>query len=277
MKNFFETMMTKIAEFATSTGIRIVEAILILIIGVALIRHFVKRLQNGKKFKKLSPNSRVLIKDAVKIALYVLLAAIIASTLGIETASITAAIASAGLAVGLALQGSLSNLAGGIMILLFKPFAIGDYIDNGTHAGSVKDIGVFYTTLETVDNKTVTIPNGALSNQSVTDFSAKKTRRLDLTISVGYASDIEKVKSVLLETASAHELVLQDPPPFARLGQQGESALVFYLRVWAKTENYWQVYFDLMEQTKQALDKNEIAIPYPQLDVHLDRKEETTL
>ena len=191
--------------------------------------------------------------------------------LGIETTAIAAAIASAGLAIGLAMQGSLSNFAGGIMILIFKPFSIGDFIDNGTHSGTVTDIGIFYTTLETVDNKVVTIPNGALSNQSVTDYSAKEIRRLDLTFSVSYDSDIDLVKSTLKELAFAHELVMKEPEPFVRLGEQGDSALVFYLRVWVKSSDYWTVNFDMMEASKKIFDKRGISIPYPQMDVHLDK------
>lgn len=272
MNEFLSTLVSKIAEFATTAGIRIICAFLIFIIGTKLIKWGLKQLKKGKKFAALAPNSKVLIIDILKVALYVFLVVIIASTLGIETASITAAIASAGLAIGLALQGSLSNFAGGIMILAFKPFAIGDFIDNGTHSGTVTDIGVFYTTLVTPDNKVVTIPNGALSNQSVTDVSAKEIRRLDLKFSVAYDSDIEYVKQSLADLAAAHTLVLRDPEPFVRLGEQGDSALVFYLRVWVKSADYWAVNFDLLEASKMLFDKRGISIPYPQMDVHVDNK-----
>lgn len=271
MDDFLKTLLDSIAKFAATAGLRILGAILILIIGTKLIKWCLKIIKKGKKFESFPPNVQTLIVDLVKVALYVLLIVILASVLGIENASIAAAVASAGLAIGLALQGSLSNFAGGIMILVFKPFSIGDYIENETHSGTVTDIGIFYTTLETVDNKVVTIPNGTLSNQTVTDYSAKEIRRLDLKFSVAYDSDIDLVKDTLRELAGAHELVLSDPAPFVRLGEQGSNALVFYLRVWVKASDYWTVNFDMLEASKKIFDKRGISIPLPQMDVHLDK------
>lgn len=259
-------------DFAASFGARLLGAILILIIGFRLVKWVLKLVGKGKKFSALPENVKTLIIDLIKVALYVLLIVIIASTMGIETASISAAIASAGLAIGLAMQGSLSNFAGGIMILVFHPFSVGDYIDDGSHAGTVTDIGIFYTTLLTVDNKTITIPNGSLSNTAVTDYSAKENRRIDLTINVAYNSDIAKVKEVLYAVAEADERILKDPAPAVLLAQHGENALSFAYRVWVKNENYWDVNFDLMEKTKLALDYSGIKIPYNQLDVHIDQK-----
>lgn len=271
MREFLEPLLARVAEFATTATFRILGAIIILTIGMKLIKWVLKRIKKGKKFEKLEDNSQVLIINILKVAMYVLLVVIIASTLGIETASITAAIASAGLAIGLALQGSLSNFAGGIMILAFKPFEIGDYIDDGTHSGTVTNIGIFYTTLQTPDNKIVTIPNGELSNKSVTDYSTKETRRLDLKFAVAYDSDIDLVKRTLKELADAHDLVMKDPEPFVRLGEQGDSALVFYLRVWVQAPDYWTVNFDLLEASKKIFDKRGISIPFPQMDVHIDK------
>lgn len=266
-----QTFLNQLIAFATTTGIRLLVSILVLIIGSRIIKWCVKLIAKAKKFKTLLPNVQTLIKDLVKVALYILLGVTIASILGVEMTSIAAVIASAGLAIGLALQGSLSNFAGGIMILVFHPFSIGDFIDNGSHSGTVTDIGVFYTTLETPDNKVVTIPNGALANSSVTDYSAKEVRRLDLKIGVAYDSDIDLVKATLLELANAHELVLQEPAPFVRLGEQGDSALVFYLRVWVKASDYWTVNFDMLEASKKIFDKRGISIPFPQVDVHIEK------
>ncbi|MBS6447026.1 MAG: mechanosensitive ion channel [Clostridiales bacterium] len=271
MNDFLKSLLDSIAKFAATAGLRILGAILVLIIGTKLIKWCLKLIKKGKKFESFPPNVQTLIVDLVKVALYVLLIVILASVLGIENASIAAAVASAGLAIGLALQGSLSNFAGGIMILIFKPFSIGDFIDDGTHSGTVTDIGIFYTTLETPDNKIVTIPNGTLSNQSVTDYSTKEIRRLDLKFSVAYDSDIDLVKDTLQELADAHELVLKEPSPFVRLGEQGDSALVFYLRVWVKASDYWTVNFDMLEASKKIFDKRGISIPFPQMDVHLDK------
>lgn len=271
MEESIKAIFDSLGNLITTGGLRLLGAIIVLIVGSKLIKWVIKLINRNKRFTELQPNVKALITDAIKVVLYVLLAVTIASMLGIEMTSIVAAIASLGLAVGLALQGSLSNLAGGVMILVFHPFSIGDFIDNGAHSGTVTDIGVFYTTLQTLDNKNVTIPNGALSNSSVVDFSTNKLRRVDIPISVGYESDIETVKKVLSDTALAHEKVLKDPAPFVRLGEHGNSALVFYLRVWAENADYWDVYFDLMENTKKELDKNGISIPFPQMDVHLDK------
>lgn len=269
MNETIANALASIGQFLTQAGIRLLGAAILLIVGIKLIRMLLKAVARCKRVQKLPANVRALIDDLMKVVLYLLLIVTIAAMLGVETTSIAAVIASAGLAVGLALQGSLSNLAGGLMILMFRPFSIGDFIDDGTHSGTVKEIGVFYTTLVTPDNKTITIPNGVLSNSTVTDYSASETRRLDLKIGVAYHSDIDRVKQVLLDTAAAHALVLSDPAPVVYLGEQGESALIFYLRVWVLCGDYWTVNFDLVESTKKQLDAAGISIPFPQVDVHI--------
>jgi small conductance mechanosensitive channel len=188
--------------------------------------------------------------------------------IGVPAASLVAVIGSAGLAMGLAVQGGLTNIAGGIIILCFKPFEIGDFVETSSYSGTVVDIGLIYTTINTPDNKRVVIPNGTVSNASVVDYSAYETRRLDLELSVAYDSDIDMVKETLLSLANAHELVLKDPAPFVRLGTHGDSALIFKLRVWVKSADYWTVNFDLLEASKKVFDKRGIEIPFPQLDVH---------
>ena len=191
--------------------------------------------------------------------------------IGIPSASFIALLGTAGVAIGLALQGAFSNFAGGVMILIFRPFKVGDYIDASGLSGTVNDISIFYTVLKTPDNKHITIPNGTLMNSSVTNYSAEETRRLDIDFSVSYDSDIEKVKSLILEKANSHSAVLQDPVPFCRLTSQSDSALVFTLRVWCNSGDYWDAKFDLNESIKKAFDENGIVIPYQQLDVHLDK------
>ena len=189
--------------------------------------------------------------------------------MGVPMASVVAAIASAGVAIGLALQGALSNLAGGIMILLFRPFRLDDYIEAGDYAGTVTDVGIFYTVLRTPDNKVVTIPNGTIMSESVVNYSVMDTRRVEIVVSVAYGSDIEQVKQILLGVATAHELVLTDPAPFARLAEHGDSSLDFKLRVWVKSADYWTVHFDLLETVEGRLAEAGIEIPYNQLDVHI--------
>lgn len=271
MMDLLEKGLTSLVELVAKGGVRLLLTLIVFAVGAALIRKIVKKMGKSKKLEKMPANMQALTLNGTKVALYVALIVLLAMTLGVEMTAIAAAVASAGLAIGLALQGSLSNLAGGIMLLIFHPFAIGDYISDGTHEGTVQDIGIFYTTLQTWDNCLITIPNGGLANSSVTDYTAKELRRVDLKISTAYSSDTELVKKVLRETLENHEKTLADPAPFVRLGEHGDSALVFYARAWVKKEDYWDVYFDLQEQTKAALDEAGIAIPFPQMDIHLDQ------
>ena len=171
----------------------------------------------------------------------------------------------------MSLQGSLSNLAGGVIILVFRPFKVGDYITCGEIAGTVTDIGIFYTHVTAVDNKVVIVPNAVITHASVTNFSANELRRLDLTFTTGYTSEIGQVKATLLAVADRHPHVLKDPAPMARRTAHGDSSLQFTCRVWVKSEDYWDVNFDLLEEVKKAFDEKGIQIPYPQLDVHISQ------
>ena len=157
------------------------------------------------------------------------------------------------------------------MILIFKPFKVGDYIEVSGKEGTVKSITMFYTTITTFDNKLIQLPNGSLSNSNITNYTANKKRRVDIDISVSYSSDIDKVKKVINELISKNELVLQEENNYVKLSKHDDSALVFAVRVWTKTENYWDLYFDLMESIKKTLDKNKIEIPFPQMDVHINK------
>lgn len=272
MEEFLTKLWEGLGQFAINYGFTILGTLLMLLIGPIVIKWVLKFIKRGKKFSTLDVNTQTLIIDLVKVSLYVLLVALIAINLGTDGAAIAAAIASCGLAIGLALQGSLSNCAGGIMILVFKPFHVGDFIEANGQSGTVKDIGVFYTVLHTPDNKVVTMPNGSLSNAVVVDYSVNDIRRVDLKLGVAYDTDINLVKDTLLELANAHELVIHDDPnhaPFVRLGEQADSALVFNFRVWVKASDYWATYFDLLELSKQIFDARGISIPYPQIDVHM--------
>lgn len=266
-----ETMLTKLGEMCVSFGGKLISAILVLIIGTIAIKLFLKLLRKKKLGKNEDPTVHRFVLNIVKAALYVLLVVTIIAILGVPMASMVAVIASAGVAIGLALQGSLSNLAGGIMILIFRPFKLDDYIDASGCSGTVVDIGIFYTTLCTPDNKSVTIPNGTLMNDNVTNYSVHKTRRIDFAFDTAYGTDVEKVKALLLEEAAKHEKVLKDPAPFARLGEQGDHALVFKLRVWVESADYWTVNFDLLEAINARLEAEGIEIPYNQLDVHVKK------
>lgn len=265
---FLETLLANIGAFVASFGFRLLGAILVLVVGIFLIKWVCNFVAKAKGMQKSPKNAQILVKNIVKITLYIVLLFTVAMIIGVPAASLVAVIGSAGLAIGLALQGGLTNIAGGIIILCFKPFEIGDFVETSSYSGTVVDIGLIYTTINTPDNKRVVIPNGTVSNASVVDYSAYETRRLDLELSVAYDSDIDMVKETLLSLANAHELVLKDPAPFVRLGTHGDSALIFKLRVWVKSADYWTVNFDLLEASKKVFDKRGIEIPFPQLDVH---------
>ena len=268
---FLENLLAKLGEFCATTGVRVLGVILLLIIGTILIKWVLKLVKKGKKFRELAPNAQTLLVDLLTVALYVILIVLAAVNIGVDATAIASVVTSCGLAIGLALQGSLSNFAGGIMILVFHPFSIGDFIEANGQSGTVKDIGIFYTTMTTPDNKVVTMPNGSLSNAVVVDYSVNDLRRVDLEIGVAYDTDIELVKNTLLSLADAHELVLHDEEhaPFVRLGAQADSALIFKFRVWVKASDYWTVNFDLLEASKKIFDKRGISIPFPQMDVHV--------
>ena len=183
--------------------------------------------------------------------------------------SVVAAVTSAGLALGLALQGGLSNIAGGVMLVIFKPFEVGDYVEGAGVGGTVVDIGLFYTTLTTPDNKKVVVPNGTISNSAVTNYSAHDTRRIDFDFSISYNADIATAKKVLLACAKSDERILDDPKPQTMVISHGDSSIGIRLRVWVKNSDYWDVNFLILELVKINFDKNGIEIPYPQLDVHL--------
>ena len=182
--------------------------------------------------------------------------------IGIPMTSMLTVFGTATLAFGLALQGGLTNMMGGLMLLIFKPFKVGEFIETHSDSGIVEEITIFYTILKTGDNKKIVIPNGPLSNETIINYSACEKRRLDLNFSVSYDSDIDKVKKILLDTLNEEELVLKDEEIFARLSSHGDSALVFTTRVWVKTVDYWAANFNLQENIKKALDRNKIEIPY---------------
>lgn len=250
-------------------GLKLIASAIVFIVGRFLIKLLIKALRNGKIGQKMEPTASHFLLNFISIALYVILAVTIIGIMGVPMASVVAAIASAGVAIGLALQGSLSNLAGGIMILLFHPFRVDHFIEAAGFSGTVKDVDIFYTVLHTPDNKVVTIPNGTIMSSSIINYSLNDTRRVDLVFSVAYGTDADKVKAILLEEAGKHELALKDPEPFCRLTKQAESSLDFTLRVWVKKDDYWQVNFDLLESIHARFEEEKIEIPFNQIDVHM--------
>lgn len=265
----WDVVINSVISFCTTAGIKIVLAILALVIGFKLIKVLTKLMKKEEKISHIDASIKNFLANFLNIALKVVLIITIAGYLGFPTASVVTVLGSAAVAVGLSLQGSLSNLAGGIMIVIFKPFSVGDYIDTGSLSGTVTDIGIFYTKLKTPDMKTVILPNGNLSNQSLTNYSDTDKRRVDFEIGVGYSSDPEKVKAVLNDIALSFENVDKNPAPFVGLKTYNSSSIDFVLRVWCDASEYWNVYFAINEAIIKEFNKENIEIPFPQMDVHM--------
>lgn len=267
--NELEKWLKNVGEQAFYFLIRLAAAGLLLFIGSKLIKFLMNRFKRSKLYQKMDPGLASFMASGSRIVLYIILILMCFGVLGIETASFLALFTSGGVAIGLAFQGAVTNLAGGVMILLFHPFRVGDYIETTEIAGTVNAISVLYTVVLTPDNKRVTVPNGSLTNAAITNYSAVGQRRVELTFSVSYDCDIDKVKQILLSVAESDPKSLKGPAPLARLKTQSASSLDFVLRVWCAPENYWDLYFDLNENVKKALDEAGMEIPFPQMDVHM--------
>lgn len=259
-------------EVAKTYGPQLLLAIVTLIVGFWIIRIIANLINNAMKRANLEVSLRRFLSSFISIILKILLLISVASMVGIATTSFVAILGAAGLAVGLALQGSLANFAGGVLILLFKPFKVGDFIDAQGYTGTVHAIQVFSTILKTPDNKTVIIPNGSLSNGSMINFSTEPTRRVDMTFGIGYGDDIAKAKSILKRLVEAESRALKEPAYQVVLSELADSSVNFTVRVWCNATDYWDIYFDMQEEVKNAFDKEGISIPFPQRDVHLYQK-----
>ena len=261
-----DTVMEALFEYSG----RIILIFIALILGKWLINR-VLNLVDKRASKDLDETLHSFSVSFLKIVLYLILAIIIASTLGFEMSSLIALISVAGLSIGFALQGSLANFAGGILILVFRPFCVGDFIEAKEHKGKVKSIHVLYTTLNTRDNKTVVIPNGTLANNSMINYTENKTRRVELSIGISYEDDIREAKKVMQEIVDKHDLILTEPEPIIRVAEHADSSINFNVFVWAENKDYWSVYYDLLEEIKIVFDEQGITFPYPQMDVHLEQ------
>lgn len=265
----FSTIVNKLAEFATSYGLRIIGSILIIALGWVITGVIAKFFRKALSKTKLDISLIGFLVRIVDIFLKAMIILSALSNLGISTTGLIATFSAAAVAVSLALKDSLGNIAGGIMMLITHSFSTGDYIEAGGYAGTVLRIDVIHTVLLTVDNKQVIIPNGQLVNMSVIDYFKEKNRRVDLNFGISYDNDSEKAKEIIMETVKSHPMVLSEPDPFVRVSEYADSAVIITLRVWCESENYWNVYFDLLEQIRKAFDENGIVIPYNQLDVHV--------
>ncbi len=261
--------MDKILYFLKTAGVDLLRGILVLVVGFFLIHWITKLLTRNRKFMGIEPTLRGFLQNLIRILLSVLVILTAVNIMGIPMTSVVTLLASGGVAIGLALQGAVGNLIGGVILLVLRPIKAGEYVKIGDNEGVVRTVGAYYTELITPDNKHLSLPNGTLTNTSITNFSREGTRRLDLTFSVDYSSELDRVYSVLNGLVAQEKAILPDPAPQVVLSKCADSSLDFAVRVWVKTEDYWPVNFRLLDGGKRALDAAGIAIPFPQMDVHV--------
>ncbi len=270
MENFdIEKISNWLYDLAVTKGVTILIALVVLIIGLWVIKISVNSLSKMMEKKNTDPSLRPFLKSMASVLLKIMLIISVMGMMGIEMTSFIAILGAAGLAVGLALSGTLQNFAGGVMLLIFKPFKVGDFIEAQGFMGTVHEIQIFNTILKTPDNKTIIIPNGGLSTGPMTNFSTEPTRRVDFSFGIGYSDDINKAKSVLERVLTSDSRIHKDPEPFIAVGELGDSSVNFTVRVWADGADYWGIHFDTIEKVKKEFDKAGISIPFPQTDVHL--------
>ena len=266
-----DKLLDKLNDLWVNAGLTVIYVLLILIVGGRLIKLITKAITKIKGFNRLDKSVSSFLVSFIKITLNILLWVITAGVIGIPSTSIITLIGSAGVAIGLALQGGLSNIAGGLIILIFKPFKVGDFIDTHTDSGTVKDISIFYTTLITPDNRIVSIPNGNLANSPSINYSNQKERRLDIDMDVSYENNIDDVKKCIKKVLDKEKRINKEKDVFVRVTNYKESSICYTVRVWVNKDLYWDTKFDLLENIKKEFDKENIIIPYNQLDVHIDK------
>ena len=264
-----EEFVSKCIELGANVGGKLISAILVLIIGSIAIKAVKKALNKADKISKLDKTVQSFVKNFVNVALYAILIISVIGILGIPMTSVAAVLASCSLAIGLSLQGALSNLAGGLMILIFKPFRVGDYISASGAEGTVRDISIFYTSIITIDNKRITVPNGDLMSSNVTNFSCEEFRRVDLDFKITNDCDSNLARGVLLKAAEETEGVQMSPAPFARMTAVDDDTFIFTVRAWCESAKYWDVYFDLLENCSNALGENGIDDPEERIAVRI--------
>ncbi|MCR5042348.1 MAG: mechanosensitive ion channel family protein [Clostridia bacterium] len=266
---FLAKVWDVVQQYIASAGVRLILALLLLIVGFKLANLLTRRIQRSKRLASASPTAQSFLRSFLSGALKVIVVITAIAILGVPMTTVAAVIASAGLAIGMAVEGSLANIASGFILVVSKPFAVGDYISAGDREGTVSDMGIFYTTLAAYDGTTVVLPNSVVTGGTLVNYSRRGMRRVSLEFPAAYGSDVEKVKSVLVAAAAADEKVLAEPAPMAALEKHGDSSLDFILRAWCKADDYWDVYYGLTESGHAALGENGVEIPFPQLDVHM--------
>ena len=272
--NLDENLWNQLTELLSSFGISFFIALCILIIGRQTIKIIIKIISSALERSNTEDTVRIFVTNLLNTLLMIVVFIAAINQLGIQTTSIIAVLGAAGLAIGLALQGSLSNFAAGILIVIYRPYKVGDYIQADNHLGTVDDIQIFSTVLRTPDNKIVVVPNGSIMNGSIVNFSHQKERRIDIVIGCSYDDDIDKVKEVLADVLSKDERILKEPKPRIALSELADSSLNFIVRPWVKNSEYLDVLYSLLEEIKKRFDQEGISIPYPQSDVHIHNHSE---
>lgn len=263
-----QILMQQLIDWGVSAGGRIIGAILIFVIGRVLISFIKKLLARVLESRKIDLGVQTFVKSMTNILLTILLAVAVVGKLGVDTTSFAALLASAGVAVGMALSGNLSNFAGGLIVLLLRPYKVGDWIESQGVSGAVRSIQIFHTVLTTADNKVIYIPNGALSSGTVINYSREETRRVDWTVGVEYGENMEKVEEVVQKILAADSRILKDPAPFIALGALDASSVNVTIRVWVKNADYWGVFFDTQKKIYATFNQEGIGFPFPQLTIH---------
>ncbi|MCB2207107.1 MAG: mechanosensitive ion channel [Bacteroidetes bacterium] len=264
-----QEIMDWLSELAVQYGLKIIGAVVVLVVGLWVIKAIMKGIKKTMNKRNLDESLKPFLLSMISILLKVMLVISVLAMVGIQMTSFIAILGAAGLAVGLALSGTLQNFAGGVMILIFKPFKVGDFIDAQGYMGTVTEIQIFITILLTPDNKTIIIPNGPLSTGSLTNFSSQENRRVDWTFGIAYGDDYDKAKSLIIDLLKTEEKVLNDPEPFIALGEMADSSVNITVRAWVNAADYWTVFFSMNEKFYKEADKKGLSIPFPQLDVHL--------
>lgn len=266
----------QIMEMTLQYGGQLLLAIITLIAGLWGIGKLMKSMKKKFQSRALDAGLQSFLLSLSGITLKIMLVISVISMLGVKMTSFIAVLGAAGLAIGLALSGSLQNFAGGVMILIYKPFKVGDYITAQGHSGTVKEIQIFHTILNTPDKKTIILPNGPVSTGAMTNFSTEPERRVDFTFGIGYGDDIDKAKQVITEVIERDERIFKDPAPFIGVINLGDSSVDLVVRVWASAADFWGIFFDMQETVKKSFDQQGISIPFPQRDVHLYESKQKT-
>ncbi len=259
----------RMGELAMTYGGQLLLALVTLVVGLWLIGKFIKILKRLFELRAFEQTLQSFLIQLITITLKILLIISVAAMVGVQMTSFIALLGAAGLAFGLALSGTLQNFAGGVMLLIYKPFKVGDYIDAQGSSGIVSEVQIFHTILKTLDNKTIIIPNGGLSNSTLTNYSTEPVRRVDWTFGIGYADNIDKAREIITAVLHADERIHKDPVPFVGLISLGDSSVNLVVRGWLDAPNYWDVFFSINEAVKKEFDKEGVSIPFPQRDVHL--------